>query len=151
NGLPSGMVNDLLETRQGTYFVATAKGLSRFNPLGEPMFTNSSPAEPDANVINQLVEDRNGRIWCGTNAGLYWLDTTKDLWTFHFVKLGLLRENFYSWLVESLIEDSKGTLWVGTRGSGLCRYTSNGTERFTTAQGLPSNRITALLEDRTGQ
>ena len=32
HGLPSPVVNDLLETRDGQYWVATAAGLCRFNP-----------------------------------------------------------------------------------------------------------------------
>src|SRR5215813_4634520 len=33
-GLPSGQVRDLLETRAGQYWVATLNGLCRFNPKG---------------------------------------------------------------------------------------------------------------------
>jgi len=139
NGLPSGMVNDLLETRDGTFLVATANGLCKFNPRGTPRFTTWRPAEPGAEVINELIEDPAGRIWCGTNAGLYWIDTARDALSFHFLDLGLRRENFDSWLVESLIEDRTGALWVGTRGSGLCRYKADGRiDRLTVAQGLPS-------------
>src|SRR5438128_1887563 len=35
-GLPSPVINDLLETRDGQYWVATAAGLCRFNPKGIP-------------------------------------------------------------------------------------------------------------------
>lgn len=35
-GLPSGQVIDLLETREGQYWVATFSGLCRFNPKGRP-------------------------------------------------------------------------------------------------------------------
>ena len=152
NGLPSGLVTDFLETRDGTYLVATANGLSRFNPLGTPTFSTWRPDDPDAKAINELIQDHAGRIWCGTNAGLYRIDTTDGGLSFHFVDLGLARENFDSWLVESLIEDRSGSLWVGTRGSGLCRYRPDGRiDRFTSVHGLPSNRITALLEDSTGR
>ena len=36
-GLPSPVVHDLLETREGVYWVATASGLCRFNPKGIAM------------------------------------------------------------------------------------------------------------------
>src|SRR5215813_2150743 len=146
NGLPSGVVSDLLETRDGTYLVATANGLARLNPHGAQLFTVWRPAEPGAEMINELLEDRTGRIWCGTNSGLYWLERTNNEWRFHYVDLGLPKVNFDSWLVETLLEDESGVLWIGTRGSGLCRYWPDGRiERYTTRQGLPSNRITALL------
>jgi ligand-binding sensor domain-containing protein len=44
-GLPSGRVTDLLETREGEYWVSCAGGLCRFNPLGKPLalVTSRSP------------------------------------------------------------------------------------------------------------
>ena len=151
SGLPDSVVNDLLETRDGTYLVATPNGLCQFNPRGTPLFTVWRPAEPEANAINELLEDRSGAIWCGTSDGLYLLEYTDGQYSFQFVDLGLPRENCDSRLIESLMEDQSGALWVGTRGSGLCRYLrGRPTQRFTVAQGLPSNRITALLDDKAG-
>src|SRR5215831_7056276 len=148
DGLPSGAVSDLLETRDGIYLVATAHGLSQFNPRGAPMFAVWRPAEPGAQSINALLEDRAGQIWCATYVGLYRLERTNGEWRFHFVDLGLPLVNPDSWVVEALVEDTDGALWIGTRGSGLCRRWPDGrTEHFTVAQGLPGNRITALLQD----
>ena len=42
-GLPSGEVHDLLETRDGTYWVATRRGVVRFDPLGIPEPRVSAP------------------------------------------------------------------------------------------------------------
>src|SRR5215831_1264887 len=106
NGLPSGYVSDLLETRDGMYLVATAKGLSQFNPRGAPRFKVWRPADPGAEVINALLEDRSGQIWCGTNGGLYRLEPANGGWRFHYVDLGLPRVNFDSWLVEALLAET---------------------------------------------
>jgi ligand-binding sensor domain-containing protein/two-component sensor histidine kinase len=152
NGLPSNVVTDLLETRDGTYLIATASGLSVLNPRGTREFTSWRPSQQGAEEINVLLEDGQGGIWCGTIAGLYKLDRTNGECRFQFVDLGLRRENYDSWIVESLLEDRNGSLWVGTRGSGLCRLWPDGhTEHFTVAQGLPVDRITSLVEDRTGR
>src|SRR5215831_2340718 len=149
NGLPNSLVTDILETRDGTYLVATANGVCLFNPRGTPLFSVWRPAEPGAQFVNKLLEDHAGTIWCGTEAGLYRIEGVNGELRFHFTDLHLPRENFDSWLVDALIEDSQGTFWIGTRGSGLCHYWPDGrVERFTTAQGLPSNRVTALLEDQ---
>jgi ligand-binding sensor domain-containing protein len=47
-GLPNRRVRDLLETRQGDYWVATGGGLCRFNPKGSPVtateFTRHPPS-----------------------------------------------------------------------------------------------------------
>src|SRR5262249_25530115 len=119
NGLPSNMVTDLLETKDGTYLIATPNGLCVFNPRAPHQFSSWRPPQTGAAGINVLHLDRNGEIWCGTGAGLYKLERMNGEWQFHFVDLGLRRENFDSWIVESLLEDQSGSLWIGTRGSGL--------------------------------
>src|SRR5204863_9407394 len=49
---------------------------------------------------------------------------------------------------QTLMEDQAGDLWIGTRGGGLTRRHAGGFETLTTAQGLPSNFVTAVVEDR---
>jgi ligand-binding sensor domain-containing protein len=123
-----------------------------FNPHSSTPFSSWRSADRGGEAINVLLEDHRGGIWCGTNAGLYALEKNTGEWHFRFVDLGLRRENFDSWLIETLMEDSKGSLWVGTRGTGLSRHWPDGrTEHFTESQGLSSNRVTSLLEDRTGR
>ena len=152
NGLANNAVTDLLETRDGTYLIATSNGLSVFNPHGAPTFSNWRAPEQGAEEITTLLEDHEGRIWCGTVAGLYQVERNQGELRFHFVDLGLRRENYDSWLIEALAEDPGGSLWIGTRGSGLCRYWADGrSEHFTVAQGLSNDRVTSLLEDKTGR
>src|ERR1051325_8607240 len=45
DGLPSAIINDLLETREGVYWVATAGGLCRFNPLPREQPGNNGAAD----------------------------------------------------------------------------------------------------------
>src|SRR5215467_15966908 len=77
HGLPSQVINDLLETREGEYWVATGAGLCRFNPKGIPgqrntiaeqqpgtceaMFTVYFPGEdPGSRDVTSLFQDRAG-------------------------------------------------------------------------------------------
>jgi Y_Y_Y domain/Two component regulator propeller len=46
------------------------------------------------------------------------------------------------------LEDDAGTLWFGTRDHGLYRYRGDTLTAFGTSQGLASNSIYQLLEDR---
>jgi len=52
--------------------------------------------------------------------------------------------------VTSIFEDSKGNLWFGTNGNGIARYNGVKLKYFTTKEGLPSDRVTAIKEDSTG-
>jgi ligand-binding sensor domain-containing protein/two-component sensor histidine kinase len=175
-GLPGRDVNDLLETRDGVYWVATDVGVYRFNPTGsaaqsnsrmkveksqsrrpaesstEPMFVAYyQSGEPKPYYANVLLEDHAGLIWCGTNFGVYQLTRAGDQRSFRFVDMGMPTMKPEEPAVQTLVEDHHGALWVGTMASGLYRYLSDGhTERYTTRQGLLTNDIRALLEDREG-
>jgi len=52
--------------------------------------------------------------------------------------------------VTSIFEDSKGNLWFGTNGNGIARYDGEKLKYFTTKDGLPSDRVTGVIEDSTG-
>jgi ligand-binding sensor domain-containing protein/signal transduction histidine kinase len=60
----------------------------------------------------------------------------------------------YSWTnspIYGLYEDNQGQLWVATMGSGLFRYDPNGgLLHLTTKDGLPSNFVRCVTEDREG-
>src|SRR5688572_21079694 len=73
HGLSHPFVNDLLESSDGTYWVATnGGGVCRFNPLERPGNTAARfkvyglADNPASNLANRLCEDREGRIWAGT-------------------------------------------------------------------------------------
>src|SRR4029077_1116373 len=52
--------------------------------------------------------------------------------------------------VESLIFDREGSLWVGTLGNGLFRIRGNTVEHYGRAEGLSSDTVNDLFEDREG-
>ena len=53
--------------------------------------------------------------------------------------------------VTSFARSPSGVLWTGTAGSGLYNYNGSGYTQHTTADGLPSNNIRALLFDQSGK
>ena len=64
----------------------------------------------------------------------------------HFVRVtepGAPREG-----VTAMLEDRQGTLWFGTPGDGLVRYRNGVFDVLTRKDGLASNWIVALHEDR---
>src|SRR5712692_4565638 len=114
-GLPNPVINDLLETRRGVYWVATnGGGVARFNP--SPL-RNEQPQipklfsvypvgnEPTTNRVNVLYEDPAGHLWAGTDGGLFLLDETSGQATFRRVALNL-GELEDVLVVRALAEDS---------------------------------------------
>ena len=52
--------------------------------------------------------------------------------------------------VTSIFEDSKGNLWFGTLEKGIARYDGENLKYFTTKDGLPTDRVTGIIEDSNG-
>ena len=175
-GLPGENVNDLLETREGIYLVATDAGVFRFNAGGravpqensetiaEPNQSKKAGASPDEALFipyylsgeqkpyqaTVLLESHAGVIWCGTSLGVYQLDRSSGQRFFSFMDIGMSMKPGEP-TVQSLLQDHTGTLWVGTMEGGLYRHLPDGhTEHYTSPHDLPSNAVPALLEDREG-
>jgi len=168
-GVPDSMVTDLIETRTGEYWIATFKGVARFDPHGvradpvqgkkadktrpEPRFIPyPAHARPGAERVSALLEDRDGTIWCGTEAGLCRLRKTGGQWRLEAIDVGpaATRAN----AITRLQQGKDGALWIGT-GDGLYRRWPDGrVERYTGRSGLRTGAgehpIQALLEDRNG-
>jgi len=67
DGLPSSEVYDIIQDRRGYIWIATDRGLSRFDGYTFRNFT-SQDGLPDNTVFN-LHEDAHGRIWCLSSNG----------------------------------------------------------------------------------
>ena len=53
--------------------------------------------------------------------------------------------------VVDVFEDSKGNLWFGTLNEGLAKYDGHQLKYFTMIDGLPSQRVTGILEAADGE
>jgi diguanylate cyclase (GGDEF)-like protein len=90
-----------------------------------------------ANVaVLQLLQDRDGFLWTGTEDGLFRYDG------YRFDGFGL-KEGLPSTLINTLLEDKAGVLWVGTQG-GLARFDGRRFTPVTPESGLPAQTISGL-------
>jgi ligand-binding sensor domain-containing protein len=90
------------------------------HPLGTPAEMAKSEDSEEAPLISSLLEDRQGRLWVGTDQGLWLQDSATKRWAvFRHVDgdpASLSHDR-----VMSLYQDPEGTLWIGTFGGGLNR------------------------------
>jgi len=137
--LTNNFIRAFIETRHGDMWIATDEGVSRISGQGVQKY-----GMKDGLVYfstRSILEDRAGDIWIGTDQGLsHW---RRNAFLHDAATQALQHEKIWS-----IYEDPSGTLWFGTRDHGLFRYRDGHVVQFTTAQGLVSNSIYQILEDR---
>lgn len=137
-GLVNNFVRAFLQGRNGSVWIATDEGVSRWH---DQKITNFRVSEGLAYFSTRsLLEDHQGDIWIGTDQGLSRLHG--DAFQHDGATAALQNEKIWA-----MHEDSDGGLWFGTRTGGLYRWRSGTMTHYTTAQGLASNGIYELLED----
>jgi ligand-binding sensor domain-containing protein len=119
----------------------------------EPMFITYSPEEdPQRKAIGVLLEDAQGKLWCGTGDGLYWFEERNNDGVFHRVDLPKQRPNM-NLEVSAIIQDQRGNVWIGLdSGQGLNRITLSGhIDHFAIINEGQSKGIKTLLETKEGE
>jgi len=116
NGLDAMFIQCLLEDHEGNMLITSQyNGLNIFkgdhfvNYISERMF-------PDMNVW-AVNEDRYGRLWFGTNAGITLYDPENRIsWLFDEENHSIGKK------IRFIRNDRNGKIWIGTSGNGIYRY-----------------------------
>ena len=137
-GLSRNVVQTLYARTDGTLLVGTSAGLQL---LSAGRFTSvTTPENVHPGNITAIAETKNGYLWFGTLDGLYGLEASTG--TSFFVTLPNSR-------VSALRVDRAGVLWIAT-ARGLASLRNGKIETFTSDDGLTSNLVLSLFEDREG-
>jgi ligand-binding sensor domain-containing protein/signal transduction histidine kinase len=111
----------LFEDRAGFLWVGSqGRGLYRFNPRTEQFTRYHHDSENVLSLshdkVNAIREDRQGRLWIGTENGLNLMDRGRGTFVVLTVKDGL-PDN----AIRAILEDDRGYLWLATH-NGLSRF-----------------------------
>jgi PAS domain S-box-containing protein len=141
-GLVNNYTLEIVRDTEGAIWIATDGGLSRFK---DEQFTSYGVKDGlSDNAIRALYGDRDGSVWVGTKSGgLHIFKEGK----FHTVEAGRFNPTVP---VEAIIRDREQSLWMATAGDGLYRLRDGISTRFTTDNGLSSNRFSWMHEDHRG-
>ena len=113
SGLPSRIVHDLIQDRQGFIWVAGNNGLFKYDGK---TFTPFLAALKDTiglrdNKINVVRQTRDDKIWIGTSKGLHLL--VRD--SVSYIRMHKDPSGDQEHVLD-IFEDSKGNLWISTYG-----------------------------------
>jgi diguanylate cyclase (GGDEF)-like protein len=140
-GLPQNTVHALALDREGLLWVGTQDGVARYD--GRRWEGVQLPVARRTRYVRCLFVDRAGALWFGTQGA------------------GLLRLNGEGWRVFSpspggqpgervnaIAETEVGgrrQLWVALHDEGVAAFDGSAWRRWTTAEGLPADRVWDLL------
>ncbi len=140
-GLGGGITQSLAEGADGRVWIGTDTGLNLFHH--DAFETSPFAAIVGKHPVYGLLEEEDGTLWVATKgAGLFRFQGTT---TTRYSK-----DDLGSDIVFSIFKAHDQTLWVGTWGGGLIHFVSGRPERITHAQGLKSDFVASLAEDREG-
>ncbi len=103
----------------------------------KPVSTSQGPSTS----VRSIKQDRQGNIWLASNEGIIRYDGK----SFTTLTDTLSPVRFFS-----VLEDRKGNFWFASFGSGVYHYDGKSLQNFTTRQGLVSNEIVCMYEDKAG-
>jgi signal transduction histidine kinase/ligand-binding sensor domain-containing protein len=148
DGLPDRAVNDITPLADGSYALATGKGLFHFRPRHDNTGRNVDPSfEPiprldgkTAPAIVVTLRDRLGAVWAGGRNDLFRQAPGAS-------GLETIALEPPTHIVYALEQDAEGQIWIGTT-DGLYRY------RESSHSGVlvyPTRDVAAILPDHPGR
>jgi ligand-binding sensor domain-containing protein/two-component sensor histidine kinase len=157
DGLPVHTLTHLVENPDGSYWIATnGGGLVRYDPAaalrsrgGSARFTSVLIAdrEPAANRVNVLYRGPAGRLWVGTDGGLFAHEPSNPQTTFQRIPLGapVPDRHLQIW---SVLEEPNGTVWVGTAAGLVRRSTDGDSTAYSVRPARGADHVFSLVLDR---
>lgn len=148
-----GRVERLFEDRRGALWIGTTgeRPLTRLDPAtGQMRSFGREEGFPSEGYPSAIGEDRAGQIWVGLSRG-----GAVRLRGGRLERFGP-GQGLPDAPVTDLHVDGLGRLWIATEGDGLGRLDAPASRsprfvRLTTREGLSSNELRCLTEDRWGR
>ncbi|MBM4430704.1 MAG: hypothetical protein FJ026_10215, partial [Chloroflexi bacterium] len=145
HGLAADAIFAIEQTRDGTLWIGTYRGLSRYDGRRWETVTAANTPGLASDSILTLLEDEQGILWVGTREGVSRHDGQQWLEPLTRDNSGLAANE-----VRAILQSDDGALWFGTWASGVSRYQDGEWTTYTVADGLAANGVVAIAEDSHG-
>ncbi|MEM9681239.1 MAG: two-component regulator propeller domain-containing protein, partial [Bacteroidota bacterium] len=141
-GFYESAVEHIFEDNQGNIWLGGSRFLTK--KTGDTFFIFSDAEGYTDEETPAILQDNSGNIWLGCHKGI----TKFDGNNFYYYDL----EGFDSPLeVFSGFIDKDGILWFSIWNNGLLRFDGESFEHITKDQGLVSNYISQIVQDKKGK
>lgn len=162
---PNSLIADdyiysIAEDQQQKLWIGTQKGLSYYSPRTDSFeqidYIQAGKADPSLFAITYILPTSDGKVWFGTNDGLFYIDHPNSR-EFRWISTddGLAGDEVYA-----IFEDAIGTVWVGTV-TGLSRLQPSADKSDyaiknyfhdkTDPHSLGANFVRTIAQDNSGQ
>lgn len=101
---------------------------------------STSPYGPKT-MVRTVKQDRKGNIWLASTEGIIRYNGK----SFTNITSKVISARFFS-----VLEDRNGNFWFATIGSGVYYYDGKSFKNYTTKDGLVSDGVATIYEDKTG-
>ncbi|UCH92111.1 MAG: hypothetical protein JSV88_17675 [Candidatus Aminicenantes bacterium] len=147
-GLPSNLIHSIAQTPDGYLWIATNKGLVRYDGINFSIvsFANQEEKTSGQTAVPQVLYlDKSKKLWIGSSIGL----TSYNYQTRQFKTFtpdhGLCKGN-----IRRLAEDMKGNLWIGFDSCYINRFSEGKFTAFNESHGLKGKKVNGIIEDHKG-
>ncbi len=151
DGLPSNEAIGFAEDKEGNLWFGSHGGLSRYDGKSITNLWSTSGRHDQGEGWMAVRSDRAGNIWTSTYHGVFRHDGA----SFSEFRLPIDKKEITSYSITPgkallALEDSDGNLWFQTDGYGALKFDGQSFTRFTSKDGLCSNNVTTIIEDKQG-
>lgn len=148
DGLPSNAVPSFAEDADGNVWIGTQDGIGRFDGKTITRFGSADGLPPSGGNVQA---DSDGNIWANMNHGVFRFDGS----AFAEFKIPIVKKETSPFAIFDgrpalQLQDKNGNLWFGTDGYGAFKFDGTTFTQYTKEDGLCSNTINSILQDKTG-
>ena len=126
SSLPGNIINTIFKSRNGTIWVATEAGLSRYDKNSKGFHTITYKEGLPSNVVYSILEDKTGNLWVSTSKGLVEYSPSSGKIKIYTKTHGLLTDQFN---YNSGFMDKQGQMYFGS-AKGLITFHPDSIKKF---------------------